>query len=151
LRRRGRTRRGRGLQVDDFAGLGLDLRRVDETITAHPDRIISFGQIGYQITALVIGDDDFREFGRKIGRLGDNPDSRLRAVRLVTTPPRSLLSIWTAVGAAGCASRRPGIIAANVANAAALIPRFRLRLVRISPFLPLSRWHGFLEAIIRRA
>ena len=79
FRSRGRARGRCGLQVDILAGLGLHLHRIDETVTANPHSVLGLGQIGYQVTPTVVCDDDLGEFGRKIGRLGDNPDTRFRS------------------------------------------------------------------------
>ncbi len=80
FRGRGRARGRCGLQVDILAGFGLHLRRIDETVAANPNSVFRLGQIGYQVTPAVVGDDDLGEFGRKIGRLGDNPDTGFRSV-----------------------------------------------------------------------
>ena len=79
FRGRGRARRRRGVQVDVPAGFGLHLRRIDETVAANPHTVFRLRQIGYQVTPMVVGDDDLGEFGRKIGRLGDNPDTCFRS------------------------------------------------------------------------
>ena len=79
FRSRGRARGRCGLQVDVLAGFGPHLHRIDKTVTPNPHSVLGLGQIGYQVTPAVVCDDDLGEFGRKIGRLGDNPDTRFRS------------------------------------------------------------------------
>ena len=79
-RRSGARRRHRG-EVEDLAGRGRDLGRVDEPVAAHPDVVVGLRQIGQHVAALIVGDHDLGELGRKIGGLGDHPDAGLRPVR----------------------------------------------------------------------
>ena len=77
FRGRGLTRRRHRRQIDPLARRAFDLRRVDETVSAHPQAIVRLGKIGNDITALIIGDDDLGEFGGKLRCLGDHPDTGL--------------------------------------------------------------------------
>jgi hypothetical protein len=76
----GARRRHRG-EVEDLAGRGRDLGRVDETVAAHPDIVIGLRQFRQHVAALNVGHHDLGEPGRKIGGLGDYPDAGLRPVR----------------------------------------------------------------------
>ena len=65
----------RGTQIDDLAGLALDLRRIDETVTAHPDVVFAFRQIGHHVSALIVGDDHLGVARRQIVRFRNYPDA----------------------------------------------------------------------------
>src|SRR5262249_12518106 len=56
----------------------LNLRRIDETVTSHPDVVIGLRKFGDQVLAFVIGNDDLDELGGKISRLRNDPHSRFR-------------------------------------------------------------------------
>src|SRR5262245_18635363 len=75
LRRRAFAWRNYSLKVKRFAGSGFDLRRIDQPVTANPDAVIGFREVGYQIAALIVGDNDLDEFGGKVGCLSDDPDA----------------------------------------------------------------------------
>ena len=75
------VRRGHGSQVKQLAGRALHLRRIDEAVAAHPHVIIGFRQIGDDIAALIVGDDDADETHRQIARFRDHPDAGLRPLR----------------------------------------------------------------------
>ena len=81
LRRVGRARRDRCLQVEDFSGRGLHLGRIDQPVAAHPYAVIGFRKLGDQVAAAVVRDHDLGELGREIVRLRDHPDSGLGPVR----------------------------------------------------------------------
>ena len=81
MRRRGFVRRNHRSVIDNLPRLCGELGRVHQTVAAHPDRVVRARQIGHEVTPLVVGDDDAREFGWQILRFGDNPDARLGAVR----------------------------------------------------------------------
>ena len=66
------ARRG---QVQRLARVRLDLRRIDQPVAAHPHAVVRLGQVGNDVAALVIGDDDLGELGRQVGGLGDHPDA----------------------------------------------------------------------------
>ena len=97
--------RGHGGQVELLARLALDLRAVDEAVAAHPDVVVGLRQIGDDVAALVVGDDDADEAhaaGRAFPR---SPRRRLRGPSAPrTTPPMSSLSMATAAAAGAWAS-----------------------------------------------
>ncbi len=75
------ARRGHGFQVEQLAGRALHFRRIDEAVAAHPDVVVGFRQIGDDVAALIVGDDDADETHRQIARFRDHPDSGLRPLR----------------------------------------------------------------------
>ena len=81
LRRRFLVRRDHGGEVELPSGLGVDLRRVDEAVAAHPHLVFRLRQIRDDVTALVVGDDDLGVFGRQVGGLRDHPHAGLRSLR----------------------------------------------------------------------
>ena len=91
-------------------------RRIDETVAAHPDLVIGLRQVGNDIAAFIVGDDDLGEAGRQIGGLGDDPDAGLRLLSApVTTPPMSLSSTLTSwakisVGKLAVSRTKPAIV-----------------------------------------
>ena len=76
-----RARRDHRGEIEMHAGLGAHFRRIDQAVAAHPDAVIGIRQIGNEIAALVVGNDDARELGRQFGGLGDHPDAGLRPLR----------------------------------------------------------------------
>jgi len=81
VRRRGRVvGGGHGSEVELLAGLGINLRRIDETIAAHPQRILGLRQIRHHVAALVVGDHAAREPGAEIVGFRDDPYAGLGAV-----------------------------------------------------------------------
>jgi hypothetical protein len=81
LRRRGVVRRRHRGQVQLLAGIAIDLRRVDEAVAAHPDFIMGGRQVGYDIAALVVGNDHLGVTSLQIVGLGDHPDAGFRTMR----------------------------------------------------------------------
>ena len=81
LRRGARVGRGHRRQVQGFPGDRLALRRVHQAVTAHPDGIIRFREIGQQVPATIVGDHDPRELRREVRRFRNHPDSRLGPLR----------------------------------------------------------------------
>ena len=79
-RRRLVRRRHRG-QIELLAGLALHLRRVDEAVAAHPDVVVGLRQIGDDVAALIVGDDDLDVAHRQVARFRDHPDAGLRTLR----------------------------------------------------------------------
>ena len=45
--------------IDKLAWFRFNLGGIDEPVAAHPDIVICLRQIGQNITALIVGDDDF--------------------------------------------------------------------------------------------
>ncbi len=66
-------RRGHGCVIELLTGLGAQLGRVDEPVSAHPDLIIRDRQVRDDIAALIVGHDDARELRRQVGGFGDHP------------------------------------------------------------------------------
>ena len=81
LGRRRRARRHGRLQIDQLAGNGTNLGRVDEPVAADPDPVGRLGKIGQDIAAPIIGDHDLGKLRGQVGRLGDDPHAPLRPVR----------------------------------------------------------------------
>jgi hypothetical protein len=81
FRRRGLVRRDHRIQIENRPGLRSRFRRVDEPVAANPDAVRRLRQIGEDVTAALVGDDDLRELGRQVGGLGDDPDAGFGAVR----------------------------------------------------------------------
>ena len=73
--------RGHGSQVDVLAGDGVDFRRIDEAVAAHPNLVFGFRQVGQDVAALVVGHHDLGVTGGEIVGLRDHPDARFRTVR----------------------------------------------------------------------
>src|ERR1019366_6230526 len=61
MRRGGVVWRNRCREVERLAGLAIDLWRVDEAIAAHPNFVFGLRQIGNQIAAGIVGDDNRSE------------------------------------------------------------------------------------------
>ena len=79
--RRGRgVRRSHCVQIEQCARSRLNLRRIDQPVAAHPDTVISLGEVGHHVAALIVGDNDLGELGRQFGRLGDDPHTRFRPI-----------------------------------------------------------------------
>jgi hypothetical protein len=53
----------------------------ESTVAADPDLVGALRQIGTEIAAAIIGDDDLGQAGRRVGGLGDHPDAGLWTVR----------------------------------------------------------------------
>ena len=81
LRRRRRGRRHDRAEIQLLARLGIDLRRIDEAVAADPHLVFGLRKVGHHVAALVVGDDDSRKPGRKLRRLGDDPDTGLGPAR----------------------------------------------------------------------
>ena len=73
-------RERRRLQIDRLARRALHLWPVNQAVAARPQRVIRFWQIGDQIAAPIVGDDDLGIPGRQIHRLGNDPDAGFRTV-----------------------------------------------------------------------
>ena len=86
LRRLRRCGRDHGLQVHGLARRGVYFRRVDESVTSHPNVVIPLRKLRYQITALIISDHNFRELGWKIRCLGNHPHTRFGSLRSRNNP-----------------------------------------------------------------
>src|SRR3984893_9779488 len=78
LRRGGEVRRGFGDQVQDLARLGRDFRRVDETVAAHPNLGVRFGQVRHDVTPAFVGDRDLGETRAELGGLRYDPHPGFR-------------------------------------------------------------------------
>ena len=97
LRRRARVRRDDGRQVQRLARRRLHLRRIDQAVAAHPDVVVGLRQVGQQVAAAIVGDDDLDELasaGRVVSAITQTPASG--PFGPVTTPPRSSASMRTA-------------------------------------------------------
>ena len=57
----------------------LSLGRIDQAVAAHPDVVRGVRQLRQHEAALVVGHDDLGELRLELVRLGDHPDSGLRA------------------------------------------------------------------------
>src|ERR1700728_2761548 len=79
-RRRIVGRRHRG-QIDVLAEFSVDFGGIDKAVAAHPNLVFSLGQVGHEVTALVVSDDDLGVAGGKIVGLGNNPNAGFRTVR----------------------------------------------------------------------
>ena len=77
FRRRARVRRRHSGQVQNLAGAGLHLRRIDQPVAAHPHVVGRFRKIRYQVAAPIVGDHDPGELGGQVSRFRDHPDARL--------------------------------------------------------------------------
>lgn len=76
--RRRFVRRRHGCEVELLAGLRAHFRRIHQSVAAHPDLVVHVRrQIGKDIAALVVGDDDLGEFGRQFGGFRDHPNAGL--------------------------------------------------------------------------
>ena len=142
FRRRRRIRRRHRGQVENLAGRGCLLGRIDQPIAAHPDVVIGLRQIRQHVAALIVGDDDLDEFGRQVGGLGDHPDAGLRPARARHHAAE--------IARRRCspARRCPAALSTLVANALtapasaiAATPRYQCLAVLISPLL-LRRPHS---------
>src|ERR1051325_8239025 len=79
LRGGSEVRRHLGLQVEELAGLRIDLGRVDQAVAAHPDPVLRLWQVGDHIAAALVGDGDLGKAGAEVAGLGDNPNAGFRA------------------------------------------------------------------------
>src|SRR5215468_379047 len=64
-----------------LAGLGAQLRRVDEPVAAHPDAVIRGWKVGDDVPPQVVRDHHLGIFGGKLVGLGNHPDPGFRPVR----------------------------------------------------------------------
>jgi hypothetical protein len=76
VRRHPGVRRHHGRQVHQFSRRGLNLARIHQPISADPDVVIRFRQIGDDVAPAIVGDHDPDELGRQIGGFRDHPDAR---------------------------------------------------------------------------
>ena len=74
------VRRNHGFQIELLARRAFDFRRIDESVTAHPDVVGGFRQIGYDISALIVGDDALDIAHRQLPRFGNHPDAGFRPI-----------------------------------------------------------------------
>src|SRR5262249_20222440 len=74
-----RVGRDHRFQVELGAGRSLHLGRVDQAVPAHPHAVVRFRELGNEIAAAVVGDDDLGVLGRQVGGLGDYPYTGLGA------------------------------------------------------------------------
>ena len=81
LRRRRLVRRRHRLEIELLARLAVDLRRVDETVAAHPHLVFGLGKVGHDVAALVVGHHHLGVAGRQIGGLRDHPHAGFRSAR----------------------------------------------------------------------
>ena len=109
------VRRRHGGQIELLAGLALHLRRIDEAVAAHPDVVVGFRQIGDDVAALIVGDDDLDVAHRQIAGFRDHPDAGLGPAGAASPRRRCRRCRWPP--AARCAGGATNAI--NAANAAA--------------------------------
>ena len=81
LRRGCVVRRDHGGEIELLARIGIDLRRIDQAVAAHPDFIVCLRQIGHDIAALIVSDDHAGKAGRQFLGLRDHPHAGFRPVR----------------------------------------------------------------------
>ena len=62
------------------AWFGHHFRTIHEAVAAHPHVVRRLWQIGNEVAAPVVGDDDLGVSHRQIPRLGDHPDARLGSI-----------------------------------------------------------------------
>jgi hypothetical protein len=77
LRRRGSGSRRLHAEIHELAGTRIEVRTVGQAIATNPDVVICIGQIGDDITTLVVRHHDLGIFGRQVPCLGNDPDARL--------------------------------------------------------------------------
>ena len=87
-----RIRRRHGRQIDDLPRRRHDPRRVDEPVAAHPDIVIGLGEVRNDIASLIVGDDDFGEWRRQPGGLGNHPDAGFGPVFAGDHPAQIMLA-----------------------------------------------------------
>ena len=78
--RRSRARRHGRLEIQRPSGLGLHLRGIHQAISANPHVVARPRQIRDRIAAALVGHHDLREARRQVGRFGNDPNARFRAV-----------------------------------------------------------------------
>ncbi len=81
MRRLRFARRRHRRVIEKLARLCAELGRIHQTVAAYPDGVGRIREIGHEIAALIVGDDDAREFGRQVSGFGDHPDPGFRACR----------------------------------------------------------------------
>ena len=69
------------LQIELRARLGVHRRRIDQPVTADEHPVACSRQIGQEIAAAIVGDDDPREFRRQVGGLRHHPHASLGSLR----------------------------------------------------------------------
>jgi hypothetical protein len=79
LGRRGFVRCRYGGEIELFAGLAVDLRRIDKAVAADPYLVLGLGKIGQHITALIVRDHAAGEPRRQVPGFRDHPHSCLGA------------------------------------------------------------------------
>ena len=67
------------VRLSGFPRLRRHLLGIHQAIAAHPDPVAGFWQVGDDVAAPLVGDDDLGEAGAEITGLGDDPDPGLRA------------------------------------------------------------------------
>ena len=106
MRRRRRIRCRHRREVKNLARLCSHLRQIDQTVATHPNAVVNRRQVGNDITALLIGDDDLGKLGWEIDALGNNPDAGFWPVRTFDDPADVVAVDRRLVGLLGGRSRR---------------------------------------------
>ena len=101
VRSGGLARRSHGLQIELLAGRAFYLGRIDEAVTAYPNVVVGFGQIGNNVAPLIVGDDNADKAHRQIARFRDNPHAGFRPLR----PGNDAADIVVIDGNRGCRLR----------------------------------------------
>ena len=81
VRRGRRVRRRHRRVVEHLPGLRAQLGRIHQPVAAHPDAVVRRRQVGDEVAATVVGDDDPGELGGQLGGFGDHPDAGFRPFR----------------------------------------------------------------------
>jgi hypothetical protein len=68
-------------EVEPLPRRALDAPVVHQPVAAHPDAVAGARQVGDEVAALVVCDNDLGVAGWQIGGLGNHPDAGLRAIR----------------------------------------------------------------------
>jgi hypothetical protein len=69
----------RRCQVQRLTRLAVDTLGVDQPVAARPHLVVGLRQVGDDVTAGIVGDDDFGVTGRQVERLRDHPNTCLGA------------------------------------------------------------------------
>ena len=81
LRGRLRVWRDDRREIQQLARRRLHPLRIDEAISADPDVVVRLRQIGNQVAAAVVRNDDLRQARRQLACFRDHPDARLGSFR----------------------------------------------------------------------
>src|SRR5262245_3720627 len=94
-------------EIEVLTRLCPHLRRVDQAVAANPYAVVDRRQVGNDVTALFVGDDDLGKFGWKIDALSNDPYTSFGPVRTADNAADIVAIDCRLVGLLRGRSRRP--------------------------------------------